>query len=101
MGLGGLLAGGADATTQRAGRSSPATCMALRVKHVGEYGEHAVAKKAGLRQGDIVVAFDGRSTAHDRDGAPGLRPPAEAARRRGDVIVLRDGGRKTMKFALQ
>jgi serine protease Do len=31
--------------------------MALRAEHVGEYGEHAVAKKAGLRRNDIVIAI--------------------------------------------
>ncbi len=35
--------------------------LALRVKHVGQYGAHAAAKQAGVQQGDIVVAVDGRS----------------------------------------
>jgi len=35
--------------------------MALRVKHVGRYGDHAVAMRAGVRKGDIVVAFDRRT----------------------------------------
>lgn len=35
--------------------------MALQVEHVGQYGEHAVAKRAGFRKGDIIVAFDGRT----------------------------------------
>jgi serine protease Do len=34
--------------------------MALRVKHVGQYGPHAAAKKAGFRQGDVIIEFDGR-----------------------------------------
>ena len=34
--------------------------MALRADHVGMYGNHARAKKAGLRKGDIIVSFDGR-----------------------------------------
>lgn len=33
--------------------------MALRVKHAGEYGVHAAAKKAGFRKDDIVVEVDG------------------------------------------
>lgn len=36
--------------------------LALRVKHVGEYGNHAVAKKAGVRKGDVIVALEGSST---------------------------------------
>ena len=35
--------------------------LALRVKHVGEYGDHAVAKKAGVQKGDVIVALDGKS----------------------------------------
>ena len=34
--------------------------MALRAIHVGEYGEHAIAKRAGLQKGDIIVSFDGK-----------------------------------------
>lgn len=34
--------------------------MALRVEHVGQYNEHAVAKKAGFQKGDVIVAFDGQ-----------------------------------------
>lgn len=35
--------------------------LALRVEHVGQYGEHATAKRAGFRKGDIVVEFAGRT----------------------------------------
>lgn len=35
--------------------------MALFVKHVGQFGEHAVAKKAGFLNGDVIVAVDGRT----------------------------------------
>lgn len=33
--------------------------MALHVKWVGQYGDHARAKQAGFLKGDIVIAFDG------------------------------------------
>lgn len=32
--------------------------MALRVKHVGQFGPHATAHKAGVQKGDILVGFD-------------------------------------------
>ncbi len=35
--------------------------MALRVKHVGQFGPHAAAHKAGVTKGDILVEFDGKS----------------------------------------
>lgn len=34
---------------------------ALRVKHVGQYDRHAVAKNAGVRVGDILVSVDSRT----------------------------------------
>ena len=35
--------------------------MALFVKHVGQYGEHAVAKRAGFQKDDVIVEIDGIS----------------------------------------
>ncbi len=32
--------------------------MALRVKHVGQFGPHATAHKAGVLKGDILLGFD-------------------------------------------
>lgn len=37
------------------------TALALRVKHVGQFGAHATGKRAGFRKGDIFVDFDGMS----------------------------------------
>lgn len=34
--------------------------LALRARHVGEYGQHATAKKAGFVKGDIIIEIDGR-----------------------------------------
>jgi serine protease Do len=38
----------------------PDDVLALYVKHVGEYGAHAAAKRAGFQKGDVIVAVDGR-----------------------------------------
>lgn len=38
----------------------PAERMALLVKHVGQFGDHARAKQAGFLKGDIVVGWGGR-----------------------------------------
>ena len=89
-------------TDERAGRGGGAEeGMALRVRHVGEYGEHAVAKRAGFRKGDIVVAFDGQD---GRMTESELIAYAVQPKRPGDevaVTVLRDGETEDMKFALQ
>ncbi len=34
----------------------PATGMALKIKHLGEYGPHGAAKQAGIRRNDVIVA---------------------------------------------
>lgn len=75
--------------------------MALRVKHVGQYGAHAAAKNAGFQKDDILVSFDGRTdllTDSDvlRYGATSRKP--------GEVVsveVLRQGGRKSLKLPMQ
>lgn len=100
MGLGGLwleeLTG-----EQLAGSKLPGDAMALRVKHVGEYGEHAVAKRAGFQKGDILVSFDGQT---GKMSETGLLAYSMQRKRPGDevaVTVLRNGKRETLKFALQ
>jgi S1-C subfamily serine protease len=100
MGLGGLklteLSG-----EQREEAKLPREAMALRVEHVGEYGEHAVAKRAGFQKGDILVSFDGMA---GKMSESDLLAYTMQQRRPGDevaVTVLRDGERKTLKLALQ
>jgi serine protease Do len=39
----------------------PIDGMALRVKHLGQYGPHAAAKNAGFHKDDVVVEYDRRS----------------------------------------
>ncbi len=46
---------------ERKSAKLPHEGMALRVRHLGEYGEHAVAKRAGFQKGDVLVTFDGLS----------------------------------------
>jgi hypothetical protein len=100
MGLGGmaLVALGDD---ERRAAGLPAGGMALRAKHVGEYGDHALAKRAGLQKGDIVVAFDGRD---DLTTESQLLAYCLQRKRPGDVVavtIVRDGERKTLSFAQQ
>jgi hypothetical protein len=75
--------------------------MALRVKHVGEYGPHAAAKKAGFLKDDIVVAFDGRSDlAREADLiAHALRE--RKAGERVEVVVHRNGKRVALTLPMQ
>ncbi|HEX2477331.1 MAG TPA: PDZ domain-containing protein, partial [Lacipirellulaceae bacterium] len=46
---------------QRADRQIDDDALALMAKHVGEYGEHAHAKKQGFVKGDVIVSIAGKS----------------------------------------
>jgi hypothetical protein len=85
---------------QRTRENLPKDRMALRVRHIGEFGEHAVAKRAGFRKDDVVVAFDGlRARMTESD----LIAHAVQLRRPGDQVVvsiLRDGETKSLSLTL-
>ncbi len=75
--------------------------LALRAKHVGEYGEHAAAKNAGFRNGDILVELDGRT---DRLRETDLLTRLVNERKPGDKVpsvVLRDGQRINLELPIQ
>ena len=46
---------------ERKKAGAPAEGMALRAKHVGQYGAHAAGKKAGFLIDDIVISWDGKT----------------------------------------
>ena len=75
--------------------------MALLVMHVGQYGPHAAAKKAGFQKGDIIVGFDGRDDLL-RDGD--LLAYAVSNRKAGErvkVDVLRGDKRLQLTLPMQ
>ncbi len=59
MGTGGLKLQ-ALSNERREQLNLPDDQMALLVMHVGQYGPHAAAKRAGFHKGDIILAFDGQ-----------------------------------------
>ena len=75
--------------------------LALLVKHVGQYGEHAVAKRAGFQKGDIIVEVPGlRGRSSETDYLARIL----ASKMRGDSImigVLRRGRRLELRLRLQ
>jgi hypothetical protein len=99
MGFGGMRLD--DLTDeQRAERKLPKDVMALQVRHVGEFGEHAIAKKAGFQKGDLLIAFDGRE---GRMSESEVLAYLLQRKRPGDRVVatvLRGDERKTLTYAL-
>jgi serine protease Do len=49
------------ADEERRSRGLNTKSLALLVKHVGQFGEHQNAKRAGIQNNDVIVAFNGRS----------------------------------------
>lgn len=61
MATGGLLLEELSSEARKE-RGLPDGSMALLIKHAGEYGKHAAAKKAGFQKEDVIVEIDGLST---------------------------------------
>ena len=100
MALGGMLLEDLPDDARQA-RGLDSTGLALWVKHVGEYGEHAAAKKAGFRKDDVLVAV-ADSTRRESESAligrllAGLKP--------GDTVtatVLRGPERLNLRWPMQ
>ena len=97
MATGGLLLRDATPEERKAAGVSE-TELSLLVQHVGQYGEHAVAKKAGFQQNDIIVSIDGLASPITESGllshllrnrAPSDKVPVRVARNgeRVDLIL--------------
>lgn len=75
--------------------------MALRADHVGQYGHHARAKKAGFRKNDIIVSFDGHDDLHNENS---LIEHAVQQMKPGDTVkisYLRGNQKRSAEFKLQ
>ena len=75
--------------------------MALRAKHVGQYGPHAAAKNAGFLAGDVIVSFDGKT---DLIRETDLFAYALRKTKPGDKVAVeieRNGKRMTMSLPMQ
>jgi hypothetical protein len=99
MASGGLLLVDLGAE-QRKERKLTDGSLALFVKHVGEYGAHAVAKQAGFQKGDVIVALDGKRD-HLSEGQFLARTLTVRPGSRITTTVLRDGKEIEMKLLMQ
>jgi S1-C subfamily serine protease len=75
--------------------------MALLVQHVGQYGPHATAKKAGVQKDDILISFDNRT---DLTRETDLLAYAATHTKPGDrvpVTLLRNGKKIELKLPIQ
>lgn len=80
--------------------SLPADSMALLVDHVGQYGEHAIAKNTGFLKGDLIVAFDSLDRRMDETDLIAHTLQERKSGDRVEVAVLRDGDRQVLTLEL-
>lgn len=79
----------------------PAQGMALRVKHVGQYGPHAAARNAGFRAGDIIVSFDGKTDLLRETDLLAYAANHNPSGTQVDVVAIRGGKRVSLKLPMQ
>lgn len=100
MTLGGMRLEALSSEKRR--RAGPADdAMALRVKYVGEHGDHALAKKAGFQMNDVVVAVDGKTNYQSESELMATLVNSKQPGDRVEVIVNRDGSRMTFVLVMQ
>lgn len=100
MGTGGLrLAEMSNEELKRAGLNE--SQLALKVDHVGQYGAHAVAKRAGFRKGDILTSFAGNTKAMTRSEFLAFATQSTKPGQRVEVGVLRNGRRMKLRLLMQ
>lgn len=100
MALGGLFIEDLS-DDERAKRGIGKTGMALFVKHAGEYGEHAAAKKAGFRKDDVLVELDGSSARVSESEVIGKILKKHAPGAKMPAVVLRGGERVKLELPVQ
>ena len=100
MTLGGLLLEPLPEDSQRE-LKLPSDQLALRVKHVGQYGDHAVAKRAGFLKDDVLVAIDGDRSPLTESGLIAKLLQSKRPSDRITVTVLRGSQRLELVFAQQ
>ena len=75
--------------------------LALRVGHVGQYGAHAAAKRAGFRKGDVVVSFDAQDRFKSESELLAYASQHTRPGQRVAVSVLRGKKRIELKLPMQ
>jgi serine protease Do len=97
---GGLVLESASIEDRRkAGLSENA--LALRVQYVGQFGEHATAKRAGFQAGDLIVRFDGRESPMTESTLIAHVVTNKKTGERVPVTVLRNGRKVELSLPVQ
>ena len=100
-----MVAGGMvlqDSTAEeRSAARLPENTLALRVNHLGEYGDHAVAKRAGFKKDDILVSVDGQNSRLAESELFRYLLQRKMPGEKIPVTVLRNGERMNLELLMQ
>lgn len=86
---------------ERHARGISMESLALRVKHVGQYGKHAAGKKAGFAKDDVLVEADGQSRRMTEGELIGALLRKHPAGDKVNVTVLRGTERVSLVLPMQ
>jgi S1-C subfamily serine protease len=75
--------------------------LALKIKHVGQYGAHAAAKNAGFQANDIIIEFDGSTKPLTETQLFALGMNKYQPGDKVPVTVLRNGKEVALKLPMQ
>ena len=87
--------------SERQARGLAADKLALRVKHVGQYGRHAAAKKAGFAKDDVLIEADGQSRRMSESELIGLLLRKHPAGDKVNMTVLRGAEKVSLVMPMQ
>lgn len=100
MAFGGLLL--ANLSPEELAKAGlPADARALRVKHVGQYGDHAAAKRAGFQKDDLLVEIDGQAVPASETELLASLVASKRPGQRVPAVVLRGGKRIELELPIQ
>jgi len=85
----------------RASRQIAKDKMALVAKHIGEYGKHSAAKKAGFLKGDVLVEVDGKADRLSEGELIGHLLRSHPVGEKVNVTVLRGTERVALTLPMQ
>jgi S1-C subfamily serine protease len=100
MGSGGLVLEEMSEEDRRK-HNLPPSGLALRVKYVGEYDEHAAAKRAGFRKDDIIIEVDGRKHRMTETSFLAYAVQSKSIGQKVEIGLLRDGKRLDLSMPMQ
>lgn len=86
---------------QREKLDIPHNRTALLVKYVGQYNEHAAAKRAGVLKGDIIISVDGNRDILTESDFFDYGVTEKKIGERIEIEVLRNGSKRTFAIPMQ